>query len=41
MESSLFSLIVMGIRVGVKTFLPKLYTAEKLLKTVAAALREE
>ena len=26
---------------GVKTFLPKPYTAEKLLKTVAAVLKEE
>jgi len=39
MESSLFSLIVMGIRVGVKRLLPKPYTAEKLLKTVVAVLR--
>ncbi|HEU0173485.1 MAG TPA: response regulator [Blastocatellia bacterium] len=28
-------------QLGVKTFLPKPYTAEKLLKTVAAALKEE
>jgi PAS domain S-box-containing protein len=28
-------------QLGVKTFLPKPYTAEKLLKTVAAVLREE
>ena len=28
-------------QLGVKTFLPKPYTAEKLLKTVAAVLKEE
>jgi DNA-binding NtrC family response regulator len=28
-------------QLGVKNFLPKPYTAEKLLKTVAAALKEE
>jgi DNA-binding NarL/FixJ family response regulator len=28
-------------QLGVKTILPKPYTAEKLLKTVAAALKEE
>src|SRR5215510_1517781 len=28
-------------QLGVKTFLPKPYTAEKLLKTVAALLKEE
>jgi len=33
--------IVDAAQLGVKTFLPKPYTAEKLLKTVAAALKEE
>jgi DNA-binding NarL/FixJ family response regulator len=28
-------------QMGLKTFLPKPYTAEKLLKTVAAVLKEE
>jgi hypothetical protein len=28
-------------QMGVKTFLPKPYTAEKLLKTVATVLKEE
>ncbi|HMB27596.1 MAG TPA: response regulator, partial [Blastocatellia bacterium] len=28
-------------QLGVRTFLPKPYTAEKLLKTVAAVLKEE
>ena len=28
-------------QLGVRTFLPKPYTAEKLLKTVAAMLKEE
>jgi len=28
-------------QLGVKIFLPKPYTAEKLLKTIAAALKEE
>jgi two-component system, cell cycle sensor histidine kinase and response regulator CckA len=33
--------IVDAAQLGVKMFIPKPYTAEKLLKTVSAALKEE